>query len=83
VRHAAPVALAVILSAAMATAVLAAEPTPTPGSGGDPRSPGEGPGLVGDPAFAIIVVVIVGLLSVGLTLVYVRLSGPGPGRRGT
>ena len=53
---------------------VAAEPAASPGTGGDPRSPGQGPGLVGDPLFAIGVVLVVALLSVLLTLAYVRLT---------
>lgn len=60
---------------APATVALAAEPAASPGVGGDPRSPGQGPGLVGDPLFAIGAVVLVALLSVVLTLGYVRLTG--------
>ena len=65
--------LALLLVAAAST--LAAEPGATPGTGGDPRSPGQGPGLVGDPLFAIGVVVLVALVSIGLTSGYVRLTG--------
>ena len=43
-------------------------------AGGDPRSSGQGPGLVGDPAFALLAVVAIGLGSVVATLVYVRLT---------
>jgi hypothetical protein len=57
-----------------ATTALAAEPAATPGLGGDPRSPGEGAGLVGDPLFAIGAVVIVALVSIALTLGYVRMT---------
>jgi hypothetical protein len=60
---------------------LAAEPGATPGTGGDPRSPGQGPGLVGDPLFAIGVVVLVALISIGLTFGYVRLTGSRRGSR--
>jgi hypothetical protein len=42
---------------------------------GDTRSSGEGPGLVGTPALAIGAVLLLGLLAVGSTLVYVRLTG--------
>ena len=53
----------------------AAEPAPTAGPvGGDPRSSGQGPGLVGDPLFAIGAVVVIGLASVLLTIAYVRLT---------
>jgi len=57
-----------------ASSVVAAEPAASPGTGGDPRSPGQGPGLVGDPLFAIGAVVLVALTSVVLTLAYVRLT---------
>ena len=60
---------------------LAAEPGATPETGGDPRSPGQGPGLVGDPLFAIGVVVLVALISIGLTFGYVRLTGSRGGSR--
>lgn len=59
---------------APATVALAAEPAASPGVGGDPRSPGQGPGLVGDPLFAIGAVLLVAVLSVVLTLGYVRLT---------
>ena len=59
-----------LVSAAVA---LAASPTPAP-EGGDPRSSGQGPGLVGDPLFALFAVVTIGLLTVVATLVYVRLT---------
>ena len=57
--------------------VLAASPTPEPA--GDPRSAGEGPGLVGDPLMAILVVVVIGMLALAMTLAWVRATG-GPGR---
>ena len=56
-----------------AAAALAASPSPDP-IGGDPRSPGQGPGLVGDPLFALLAVVAIGVGSVIATLVYVRLT---------
>ena len=61
-----------------ALTVLAASPSPDP-AGGDPRSAGQGPGLVGDPGFAVLAVVAIGLLSLLATVVYVRLTA----RRGT
>jgi len=62
-----------------APTVLAADPSPAPTSmGGDTRSSGQGPGLVGAPAAAIGGVLAVGLASVGATLLYVRATG---GRR--
>jgi hypothetical protein len=67
---------ALLLLLAIAVPALAA--SPTPGPGGDPRSPGQGPGLVGDPAFAILAVSAIAAGAVVATLVYVRLTG---GRR--
>ncbi|MFL5649473.1 MAG: hypothetical protein ACJ77V_00845 [Chloroflexota bacterium] len=58
---------------ALAAATIAASPTPAPDAG-DPRSAGQGPGLVGDPLFALVAVVGIGLLSVVATLLYVRLT---------
>jgi hypothetical protein len=58
-----------------ASATLAADPTASSAPGGDPRSAGEGPGLVGDPLLAIVLVVALGILALGATLLYVRLSG--------
>ncbi len=52
--------------------------SPTPGPGGDPRSSGQGPGLVGDPAFAILAVLAIGIATLVITLVYIRFTG---GRR--
>jgi hypothetical protein len=66
-----------LLGAVTATA-LAASPAVTPEIGGDPRSSGQGPGLVGDPLVAIGLVLAIGLLAVVATLMYVRLTG---GRR--
>jgi hypothetical protein len=65
--------------------VMAASPTPSPLGGGDPRSSGTGPGLVGDPLAALVIVAAIAALTVVATLLYVRLtagraSGTGPGR---
>jgi len=57
-----------------AVPLLAASPSPTAGVGGDPRSSGQGPGLVGDPVLAVVLVAAIGLAAVGLTLAYVRLT---------
>jgi hypothetical protein len=57
----------------VAAGALAASPTPAP-EAGDPRSSGQGPGLVGDPLFALAAVVTIGVLAVVATLVYVRLT---------
>ena len=52
--------------------------SPSPAAGGDPRSSGQGPGLVGDPAFAVLAVLAIGIGALAVTLVYIRLTG---GRR--
>jgi hypothetical protein len=58
---------------AMAMSTLAASPSPAPAAG-DPRSSGQGPGLVGDPAFALLAVVAIGLGALVATLIYVRVT---------
>ena len=68
-----PVATALLSWLVLAATTLAASPTPPP-AGGDPRSSGQGPGLVGDPLFALLAGVGIGILSVVATLVYVRLT---------
>ena len=47
-------------------------------AGGDPRSSGQGPGLVGEPLAAVALVVAIGLAAAVATFGYVRLTG---GRR--
>jgi hypothetical protein len=64
------------LGAVTATA-LAASPVPS-AAGGDPRSSGQGPGLVGDPLFAVAIVLGIGVATTLATIGYVRLTG---GRR--
>ncbi len=74
-------ALRVLASLATAAAVLVvvpgaalgAIPSATPGIG-DPRSSGQGPGLVGDPLTAVLVVAGIAVVTVGITLAYVRLT---------
>lgn len=61
-------------SLAGAVPVLAASPTPSGMPGGDPRSSGQGPGLVGDPVFAVLAVLAIGLGALLLTLMYVRMT---------
>lgn len=53
--------------------------SPSPATGGDPRSSGEGPGLVGDPLRALAIVAAVAVLAIGATLAWIRMTG-GPGR---
>ena len=58
--------------------VLAASPAPSAAVGGDPRSSGQGPGLVGDPLLAVALMLAIGIGAALLTTLYVRLTG---GRR--
>ena len=69
------VTLAIVASVwlSVAASALAASPSPD-AAGGDPRSPGQGPGLVGDPLFALLAVVAIGVVSVVATLAYVRIT---------
>ena len=63
------------IGAAWLGAGPAAAASPTPGTGGgDPRSGGEGPGFVGDPATAIAVTVAIGAAAAAVTYAYVRLT---------
>jgi hypothetical protein len=54
---------------------LAASPSASAAVGGDPRSSGQGPGLVGDPLFAIGLMLAIGLGTALVTTLYVRLTG--------
>ena len=61
---------------------LAASPAATAAAGGDPRSNGQGPGLVGTPGLAILGVAAIGAIAVVATTIYVRLTdGPRDARR--
>ena len=71
-------AVIVATAAWSVTAGVALAASPSPAAGGDPRSSGQGPGLVGDPAFAVLAVVAIGIVTLAVTLVYIRLTG---GRR--
>jgi hypothetical protein len=57
-------------------AALAASPDPSLRPGSDTRSSGSGPGLVGDPLFAVLAVFAVGVLSVAGTLAWIRITRP-------
>ncbi len=61
---------------AMTGIVSAASPEPSVAPGGDPRSAGQGPGLVGDPLMAIVLVVAIGLAAAVATYAWVRLRPP-------
>lgn len=74
-------ALVALVAAAPAVAI-AASPAPSPQALGDPRSSGQGPGLVGDPLFAILVVAAIAIVSLAATLLYVRATADRGRRRG-
>jgi hypothetical protein len=67
-------ASALAASGPATSSAVASGPVPS-ALAGDTRSSGEGPGLVGTPALAIGAVLLVGLLALGSTLLYVRLTG--------
>jgi hypothetical protein len=52
---------------------LAASPSAPP-AGGDPRSSGEGPGLVGQPFLALLAVIGIAVIAVVVTTAYVRFT---------
>jgi hypothetical protein len=70
------------LSAVITAVVpIARAASPSPGTGGDPRSSGEGPGLVGEPFVALLIVAGIAILAVVLTTLYVRMTDTkSPGR---
>lgn len=55
------------------TVASAATPSPTPLSSGDPRG-GTAPSLTGDPLLAAAGVILVGLATAGLAILYARLG---------
>jgi hypothetical protein len=71
----AAIVLAWLLAGSISPAT-AASPSPSAGTdyGGDTRTSGSGPGLVGSPLFAIGGVLAVAAISIGITLVYVRAT---------
>ena len=74
-RRALAVAIAWLVVVALPAIGLAADPSESPGGGaGDPRSSGQGPGLVGNPGWALAIVVVIGITALLVTLAYVRLT---------
>jgi hypothetical protein len=69
----------IVIAVVIAGRALAESPVPSSAVSGDPRSSGQGPGLVGDPAGAIAAVLLVAAVALVLTLLYVRATG-GPGQ---
>jgi hypothetical protein len=61
----------------LVSVALAASPEASAATGGDPRSNGQGPGLVGTPGLAILAVATIGILAIVVTTIYVRLTAPG------
>ena len=64
---------------AIVPGVLAASPSPA--TGGDPRSSGEGPGLVGEPFLAILAVAAIAIIAIMLTKAYIRWATSRAGPR--
>jgi hypothetical protein len=77
-------AVADILPAArgLVPGVLAASPEPSIAAEGDPRSNGQGPGLVGTPGLAILGVVVIAIIAIVVTSIYVRVTAPSVERGG-
>ena len=63
-----------IASTIVPAIAFAASPEATPVTGGDTRSAGEGPGLVGTPLAAIALVVLIGFVSAVASYTYVRIT---------
>jgi hypothetical protein len=74
-----PAIVAVVPGAAgLVATALAASAEPSIAAGGDPRSNGQGPGLVGTPGLAIVGVIAIAVLAIVITTLYVRLTAPPP-----
>lgn len=70
-------AVVLLADAAFGSAVMAAEPEPSILAPTDPRSDGQGPGLVGSPVVVALGVILLGALVAGLTGMVVRLTREG------
>ncbi len=62
----------------LAALALADSPAPSQAVSGDPRA-GQAAGFVGNPALAIVIVVLIVAASLAVTLVWIRATG-GPGQ---
>jgi hypothetical protein len=75
--------MAVVTAPATRTTAADASPAATTApleeliASGDPRSDGEGPGIVGSPLAILLGVVVLGLLTASITVVVVRLRDRG------
>jgi hypothetical protein len=70
--------LALVALASLASLAMGAEPSASPAAlfeAGDPRSEGEGPGLVGSPLLILLGVVLLGVVTAGATVLIVRVTG--------
>lgn len=69
-------ALALLALLLVAAVAIGAEPTAVPAvfEGGDLRSDGEGPGLVGNPLLILLAVLGLGLATAAVTALVVRLT---------
>jgi hypothetical protein len=63
-----------LIGAFIPTALAASPEASGATAGGDPRSNGQGPGLVGTPGLAILGVVLIGVIAVVATTIYVRAT---------
>ena len=79
-----PAIIAALPAAApLIASALAASPEASVAAGaGDPRSNGQGPGLVGAPGLAILGVGVIAMLAIVVTSIYVRMTAPGRERDG-
>ncbi len=74
VRLAVGAALALVVLSVGAAVGATPGPEPSLLVPGDPRSEGEGPGLIGSPVAVAVGVVVLGLLAAGGTIVILRLT---------
>lgn len=68
------VSLALLLLSVAGPVVSGASPEPTVLVTGDPRSEGQGPGVIGQPLVILLGVVALGAAAAGATLLIVRLT---------
>lgn len=69
--------LVAVLLVALGPTVMATEPEPSVLAPMDPRSDGQGPGLVGSPLIVALGVILLGALAAAVTALVVRLTRDG------